>query len=97
MQLFQGLHPTGKGALQARARRHAKTVGLNPVDQAGHHQIGGQEGILGLLRHRPREVHRSNLRLGQIVMPGLFELQVQQATQAQTHRRNKDHRRLAQG
>ncbi|MNV59094.1 hypothetical protein D3C71_1514990 [compost metagenome] len=83
--------------LQLPKLRHAKAIGLNPVGQTGHHQIGRQKRILGLLRHRPGQVRRGQSSLGQFVLPGLLQLQVEQATQAQTYPDNENHCSLAQG
>ncbi|MNL90172.1 hypothetical protein D3C87_2210310 [compost metagenome] len=56
MQLIQRLHPPGERFLQAYLLGRAETVSLNPVGQAGQHQIGLHEGVFGLLRHGPRQV-----------------------------------------
>ena len=96
VQLIQRLHASGKGFLQARSLGRAKPVDLNPVHQTGEHQIGLHERIFSLLRHGSRQVRRSDLGLAQVVAAGLFQLQVKQTTQAQTHGGDEKHRSLAQ-
>ncbi|MOA24888.1 hypothetical protein D3C78_1455860 [compost metagenome] len=95
MQLIELLHAPGEGSLQTRLLRGAVTVLLNPVDQAGHHQIGSQEGVLGLLGHRPGQVARRDFCHRQILASRLLQLQVQQTGQAQPHRNDKQHSRFA--
>ncbi|MNO69602.1 hypothetical protein D3C76_604580 [compost metagenome] len=94
--MIEHLHPPGEGFLQARTLGRAESVGLDPVHQAGQHQIGLHESVFGLLCHGPRQVRRRNLGLAQVVASGLFQLQIKQAAQAQAHRADKQHRSLAQ-
>ncbi len=95
MQLIQLLRAAGKDPLQPRALHRPVTIVLNPVDQAGHHQIRRPHSVLGLLRHGPGQVARSHFRHRQILTPRLLQLQVQQTAQAQAHRNDKQHRRFA--
>ncbi|MCY1426717.1 hypothetical protein D9M71_425430 [compost metagenome] len=94
--MIQCQHSPGKGLLQAGSHVLAETVDLNPVHQAGQHQVSLHEGVFGLLRHGPRQVRRRHLRQTQIMATGLFQLQVEQTAQAQTHSGNEQHRGLAQ-
>ncbi|MNF87756.1 hypothetical protein D3C84_702310 [compost metagenome] len=96
VQLLQRQHSPGKGFLQERPLLRTKTVQLNPVHQTAQHQVSLHERVFGLLRHGPRQVRRCYLRQAQVMSPGLFQLQVKQPAQTQTHRGNEQHRRLAQ-
>ncbi|MNI34832.1 hypothetical protein D3C73_888330 [compost metagenome] len=96
VQLIQRQHAPSEGLLQAWPLVRAEPVDLNPVHQAGQHQVGLHEGVFGLLRHGPRQVRRRHLRQAQVVATGLFQLQVEQTAQAQAHRGNEQYRGLAQ-
>ncbi|MNZ76492.1 hypothetical protein D3C78_949990 [compost metagenome] len=96
VQLIQRQHAPSEGLLQAWLLVRAEPVDLNPVHQAGQHQVGLHEGVFGLLRHGPRQVRRRHLRQAQVMATGLFQLQIKQTTQAQAHRGNEQYRGLAQ-
>lgn len=96
-ELIQGQHPPGEDLLQPLLLPGALAQGLDPLGEAHQHQVGLHESVFGLLGHRLGQVGRVDLRLGQVMAPGLLQLQVQQATQAQEHHGDEAYRRLEQG